>query len=82
MTDRWKYQIKTGGLWGFAAATLLSLFNLTEVPFEEEFFSKKYLVKLIFFLIAGIFIVGYISWKKKTKEVNKLKLSHDNTLNK
>jgi hypothetical protein len=25
MTDRWKYQIKTGGLWGLTTATLLSL---------------------------------------------------------
>ena len=82
MTDRWKYQIKTGGLWGFATATLLSLINLTEVTFEEEFLTKRYLIKLMFFLITGIFIVGYLSWKKKIKEKNKVKLAHDNAINK
>ena len=72
MTDRWKYQIKTGGLWGFATATILSLFNLTDASFEEEFLSKKYLIKLVFFLLIGIFMVGYFSWKKKLKEANKV----------
>ena len=71
MTDRWKYQIKTGGLWGIATATLISLFNLIDNSFEEEFLSKKFIVKLVFFLITGIFMVGYFSWKKKLKDENK-----------
>lgn len=82
MTARWKYQIKTGGLWGFVSATLLSVFNLTDVSFEEEFLSKKYCIKLFFFLLTGIFIVGYFSWQKKIKEPNNQKLSYDHTSNK
>jgi len=37
MTDRWKYQIKTGGLRGFATATILSLFNLTDAILKKNF---------------------------------------------
>lgn len=82
MTDRWKYQIKTGGLWGLTTATLISLFNLIDKSFEEEFITKKFIVKLLYFILFGVFIVGYFSWKKKLKDENKVQLPHDNTLNK
>jgi hypothetical protein len=50
---------------GIATATL-SFFNLTDASFEEEFLSKKYLIKLVFFS-TGIFMVGYFSQRKESK---------------
>lgn len=82
MTKRWKYQIKIGGIWGFTTATIISLFNLTDRSFEEEFLSKKYFIKLLYFILLGILIVGYFSWKKKFKEQNNSCLSHNNSVNK
>ncbi|MFT5251869.1 MAG: NADH:ubiquinone oxidoreductase subunit 6 (subunit J) [Flavobacteriales bacterium] len=82
MTDRWKYQIKTGGMWGFATATIISLFNLTDKSIEEEFLSKKYFIKLLYFILFGILIVGYFSWKKKFKKASPQALPYDHTLNK
>ena len=73
MNERWKYQIKTGLIWSFS----LNLF-MTVVTFDwdkkanfEEIFTKKYFFKLLFLVLAGIFIVGYFRWKSKLKREGK-----------
>ncbi|MBP2283751.1 hypothetical protein H4V97_002069 [Flavobacterium sp. CG_23.5] len=65
MSERWKYQIKTGGGWGVFMALAMDLVDLTGMPFQDVFFSKVSIVRFTYFLLAGIFIIGYIKWKKK-----------------
>jgi hypothetical protein len=45
-------------------------FNLIE--FEEEFLSKKFIVKLLFFYCVWHFIVGYFQLEEKLKDENKV----------
>ena len=78
MSERWKYQIKTGGIWGMILSLCLCVFDLFEMTFEDAFLSKKNLLRTLYLVLVGIFIVGYLNWKKK----NSTKLSHDNTVNK
>lgn len=65
MSERWKYQIKMGGFWGVFMAVFMALFELRETSLYEQFTSFQFYFRLVFFLIVGIFILGYFTWKNK-----------------
>ena len=51
--------------------------------FEDAFLSKKNLLRTLYFILVGVFIVGYLNWKKKVKrDDDSAELSHDNAVNK
>jgi ABC-type transport system involved in Fe-S cluster assembly fused permease/ATPase subunit len=56
MNDRWKYQVKTGLPWGI----FMTVLN------DGQFYFR-----LICFLLFGVFVLGYSSWKAKTKRETK-----------
>lgn len=82
MSKRWIYQIKNGLVWGLIISLCLSVFDLFEMAFEDAFFSKKNLFRTLCFVLVGVFIVGYLSWKKKVKRDDCTELSHNNAVNK
>lgn len=65
MSDRWKYQIKNGGFWGLFMAVFLVLFDLKEHSLYEQLNSFQFYFRLVGFLLVGIFILGYFTWKNK-----------------
>jgi predicted transporter len=38
------------------------------MSFEDAFLSQEKLLRTLYFVLAGIFIVGYSNWKQKIKE--------------
>ena len=81
MGDRWKYQIKNGGIWGLIVSSCIAVIDLFEMSFEEAFLSKEKLLRTLYFVLAGIFIIGYSNWKKKVKRDYSPELSNDNPIN-
>ena len=82
MSERWKFQLKNGLIWGFIVPFIMAAFDLSELSFKDAFLSKENLFRTLYFVLAGIFIVGYSNWKKKIKRENSVELSHDNPVNK
>ena len=68
MGRRWKYQIKKGLPFGIAMPILLAVFEgYGTSSYADTFLSEKFAVQLVVFLLAGIFIIGYSSWREKAK---------------
>lgn len=82
MSERWKFQIKYGLIWGFMVSFIMVGLDLLEMTFEDAFLSKRNLFRMLFFVLSGIFVVSYFSWKKKIKKESSSGLSHDNAVNK
>lgn len=69
-------------IWGIVLSLCLSVFDPFEMCFEDAFLSKKNLLRVLYFVLAGIFVVSYFSWKKKIRIENTTDLSHNNSVNK
>ncbi len=82
MSERWKFQLKNGLIWGVLVSCITAAFDLARMSFEDAFLSKKNLLRMLLFVLAGVFVVSYFSWKKKIKRETITELSHDNTVNK
>ncbi len=69
MSERWKYQIKTGLPFGIMMPVVMISFDWfgSSESFTETFLSKKFLVYLIVFLLVGVFLIGYSNWREKRK---------------
>jgi hypothetical protein len=70
MSERWKYQIKSGGLWGVFMILFMSLYELKEKSFLEQLSNPNYYIRAFFYLVTGIFLLGYYNWKQKLKREN------------
>ena len=70
MSERWKYQIKTGGLWGVFMVVFMTLFENSEKPLAQQLHSGEFYFRAIVYIILGIFILGYFNWKAKIKREN------------
>lgn len=67
MSERWKYQIKTGGIWGLFMVVFMTLFELQEKPFSEQISSYNFYLRAFVFIAVGIFVLGYFNWKQMQK---------------
>lgn len=67
MSERWKYQLKTGSFWGIFMTVFMALFEMKEHPLAEQLASWQFYFRMITFLITGIFLLGYINWKAKVR---------------
>lgn len=70
MRERWKYQIKSGGLWGVFMILFMSLYELKEKSFSEQLSNPNFFIRAFFYLVTGIFLLGYYNWKQKIKREN------------
>ena len=82
MSERWKFQLKNGLIWGLLVSLIMTGFELFEMSIEDALLSNKNLFRMLLFILAGIFVVSYFSWKRKLIRVNSTGLSHDNTIDK
>lgn len=71
MSERWKYQIKTGAPWGIFMVIITTVFGLKEKAFMTQITDINYYFRAIGYILFGIFILGYSSWKNKTKKITK-----------
>ena len=71
INERWKYQLKTGGFWGVFMTVFMALFQMNEKPLQEQVTSWQFYFRFVVFLAVGIFVLGYSSWKTKTKNEKK-----------
>ena len=71
MNERWKYQIKTGGFWGIFMTAFNVLFELKQVSFLEQISKPTFYIRLVVYVLVGIFVLGYFNWKAKLKREGK-----------
>jgi hypothetical protein len=67
MSERWKYQLKSGGIWGVFMIVFMTLFEIKEKPFAEQISSYNFYFRAVVYLVIGIFVLGYFNWKAKVK---------------
>jgi len=70
MSERWKYQIKMGGVWGLFMVVFMMLFELKEKSFTQQFSDQNFYIRAISFILLGIFVLGYFNWNSKNKREN------------
>ena len=68
MSERWKYQITMGSIWGIAMTVFNVLFNLKEIPFSQQIVSTVFYLQVAGYILVGIFVLGYFTWKSKQKQ--------------
>ncbi|OAB31405.1 hypothetical protein SAMN05444395_101619 [Flavobacterium fryxellicola] len=71
MSERWKYQIKTGLPWGIFMIVFMILFEIKEVSFIDQVSQPFFYFKAVAYILLGIFVLGYSSWKSKIKRQTK-----------
>jgi len=71
MSERWKYQIKMGGIWGVFMTVFNVLFDIKEIPFSEQITSTLFYIRAVAYIIVGIFVLGYFTWKSNVKRQNR-----------
>lgn len=70
MSERWKYQIKNGVTWGVFMTVFMILFDIKQVPFEEQISKPEFYFRALAYIAIGIFVLGYFTWKSKNKKEN------------
>lgn len=70
MSERWKYQLKSGGFWGIFMIVFTSLFGLKELTFMQQISSTSFYIRATGYLIVGVFVLGYVNWRAKNKREN------------
>ena len=68
MSERWKYQIKSGGIWGVFMTVFNVLFELKEKPIGVQVTSQNFYIRAVAFILIGIFVLAYFNWKQKVKK--------------
>lgn len=68
MSERWKYQIKMGGIWGLFMTVFNILFDLKETPLAAQVNTPAFYLKAVAYILVGIFVLGYYTWKSKQKQ--------------
>lgn len=72
MNERWKYQLKVGLPWGIFMTVFMALFNMNDKPIADLVQTGFFYFQMIGFLLFGVFVLGYSSWKSKIRrEANK-----------
>ncbi|HCQ13160.1 hypothetical protein [Flavobacterium sp.] len=67
MSERWKYQLKMGGFWGVFMVVFMTLFELKEKTISQQLSDNNFYVRAVSYIVIGIFVLGYFSWKEKVK---------------
>ena len=71
MNERWKYQIKTGGIWGVFLSVFIILFDIKTISIAEQLSTPSFYIRAVGYIVLGIFVLGYFTWKSKTKKQNR-----------
>lgn len=68
MSERWKYQIKMGGIWGLFMTVFNVLFDIKDTPLAAQLAAPAFYLKALAYILVGIFVLGYYTWKSKQKQ--------------
>ena len=72
MSPRWKFQIRNGLPFGIFMAIFMTGFDAAMQNSTAPFLTGNFVIKLIIWMLGGVFIVGYFNWREKVKrEENK-----------
>jgi hypothetical protein len=71
MSERWKYQLKVGLPWGIFMSVVMIFFGVNDRPFTEQIQSQFFYIQTVGFLLFGVFVLGYSSWKSKIRREGK-----------
>ena len=71
MNERWKYQIKTGSIWGIFMSVFIILFDIKTISIAEQLSTPSFYIRAVGYIVLGIFVFGYFTWKSKTKKQNR-----------
>jgi len=69
MSERWKYQIKTGGTWGVFMTLLMVFFESENTSIIAQLLSWQFYFRLVALLVTGIFVLAYFTWKARVKRM-------------
>lgn len=73
MSERWKYQLKMGGFWGIFMVVFMLLFEIKEKTVSQQLSENNFYIRAASYLVIGIFVLGYFSWKEKVKREHSAK---------
>jgi hypothetical protein len=65
MNSRWKFQIKTGVIWGTIMCVIMTLFDLRENSFYDQISSFAYYLRYLGYILIGTFLLDISVGKKK-----------------
>lgn len=65
MSERWKYQFKTGTFWGVFMTVFMLLFDIKEHSFNEQMAKPEFWIRAVAYIAIGIFVLGYFNWRAK-----------------
>jgi hypothetical protein len=68
MSERWKYQLKTGAFWGLFMIGFSTFMNHENKPMPIALTEIDFYFRGVVFLLFGVFVLGYTSWKSKVKK--------------
>ena len=75
---KFNFMIRAGLLYGLITVILMQLLKLDEMSFRELFLSTLFLVKLLIYVVMGVFGFGYVMWLFSERRYRKL-TSQENT---
>ena len=75
---KFNFMIRIGLLWGLFTVIFIQLLKLDEMSFRELFLSTLFLVKLLIYVVMGVFGFGYVMWLFSERRYRKL-TSQENT---
>lgn len=76
MSTRWKFQLRSGLIFGSITSVLMMLPELQDATAAAVYLSPKFAIHAIVMIGFGTFILGYLQWCAKQKES-----AHDDAVN-
>lgn len=67
MSPRWKFQIRNGLPFGIFMAIFMTGFDAALENSIQPFLTRTFLIKLLVWMILGVFVVGYFNWRERKK---------------
>lgn len=71
MSERWRFQIKTGIFWGLFMIGFSTWSLSGSTPLANQFADNSYYFRAVGYIIFGIFVLGYSSWTAKKRREGK-----------
>ncbi len=66
MSERWKYQLQYGLVWGLVVTLITFLFGLTQKTIDESL-TLGLLLRGLIYCVIGVFVLGYFQWRARQK---------------
>jgi len=67
MSEKWKFKLKTGLIWGIFMAVAMTAIEALEKHTFGVYLSWKFTAQLAIFSLCGIIFLGHFNWKAREK---------------